>query len=147
MKRKADPFPENRITVLRREKKIKQIDLAKALDVSPSYLCKIEKSSQEPTAKFMKACSEFLEVPETEIFPGKRDRKEKLNTENAVSNNLWTVRRARGIKQYELARMLDCSPSYLSKVEKGMQRPNDKFKKACAKILKVKGSELFPVTD
>lgn len=147
MKRKPERLPENRITVIRREKKIKQIELAEALDVSPSYLCKIEKASQEPTEKLMKACSEFFGVPEKEIFPGKRNNKEKLKTASVPINNIWTVRRARGIKQYELARMLDCSPSYLSKVEKGIQRPNEKFKKACAKILKIKGRELFPETE
>jgi transcriptional regulator with XRE-family HTH domain len=53
------------------------------------------------------------------------------------------VRQEKGIKQYELARQLECSPSYLSKVEKGLQRPNDRFRKRCAKILRVKESELF----
>ncbi len=132
------------IPYFRREKKIKQIDLARELKVSPSYLCKIEKGTQEPTEKFMEEISDFLQVPKKELFPAKKRKREKIKTiNNTCSNKLWSVRRERGIKQYELARMLDCSPSYLSKVEKGLQQPNVRFKKKCAKILKVKEVELF----
>ncbi len=135
---------ENMIPYFRREKNIKQIDLAKDLKVSPSYLCKIEKGFQEPTEKFMKEISEYLDVAMNELFPAKRRKREKIKKiNNTYSNKLWSVRRERGVKQYELARMLDCSPSYLSKVEKGLQQPNIKFKRKCAKILKVKEVELF----
>lgn len=135
------------IPYFRREKSIKQIDLAEALKVSPSYLCKIEKGTQEPTNKFIKEISEFLGVPQNELFPAKRRKRDKIQKiNNTYSNKLWSVRRERGIKQYELAKKLDCSPSYLSKVEKGLQQPNDRFKKKCAKILKVKEVELFSTT-
>lgn len=68
------------IPYFRREKNIKQIDLAKDLKVSPSYLCKIEKGFQEPTEKFMKEISEYLDVAMNELFPqkdanGKRSRR------------------------------------------------------------------------
>ena len=135
---------ENMIPYFRREKKIKQVDLARALKVSPSYLCKIEKGLQEPTERFVKSCAEFLNVAVEELFPVKKKKREKIrNIKSSHSNKLWSVRRERGIKQYELARMLDCSPSYLSKVEKGLQEPNGKFRKKCAKILKIKEIELF----
>jgi len=135
------------IPYFRREKGIKQIDLARALKVSPSYLCKIEKGSQEPTDKFIKEISEYMGVPQKELFPAKRRKKDKIKKiNNTYSNKLWSVRRERGIKQYELAKKLNCSPSYLSKVEKGLQQPNDQFKKKCAKILKVKEVELFSTT-
>ncbi|MDR3236961.1 MAG: transcriptional regulator [Spirochaetia bacterium] len=139
MKRKTYRIRENRISIIRREKKIKQTDLALALGVSPSYLCKIEKLVQEPSGKFMKACSECLDVPEAELFES--GKKAGLNSN--LKNKLWEMRIAKGYKQYELARMLHCSPSYLSKVEKGLQRPNDKVRKLCAKILKIKENELF----
>ena len=131
---------ENRISIIRREKKIKQRDLATALGISPSYLCKIEKVVQEPTDKFIKACSEYLGVSENELFspPNKKTKRK-----SQFKNKLWEIRQAKGIKQYELARILECSPSYLSKVEKGLQCPNDKLRKLCARVLKIKEKELF----
>jgi len=138
MKKKS--VGENRISIIRREKKIKQRDLSAALGVSPSYLCKIEKLVQEPTDKFIKACSDYLGVSESELFspPPK-----KVEHKSQFKNKLWEIRQAKGIKQYELARILECSPSYLSKVEKGLQCPNGKLRKLCAKALKIKEKELF----
>ena len=138
MKKKS--AAENRILFIRREKKIKQRDLAAALGVSPSYLCKIEKTVQEPTDKFVKACSEYLGVSENELFS---EPHKKMKDKHQFKNKLWEIRQAKGIKQYELARMLECSPSYLSKVEKGLQCPNNKLRKLCARALKIKEKELF----
>ena len=50
----------------------------------------------------------------------------------------------KGLKQNELAKQLECTPSFLSKIEKGFQVPNDKFKKKCARVLKIKESKIFP---
>ena len=147
MKRKKGSLQENMISHIRRERKIKQIDLAQALDVSPSYLCKIEKGLQEPTDKFIKSCADYLSMDEKELFPAVFDRAVEVAPEPSPANRLWTIRREKGIKQYQLAKMLECSPSYLSKVEKGVQKPNDRFRKRCAKILKVKETILFPETD
>jgi len=115
--------------------------MAEAMDVSPSYLCKIEKGLQDPTADFINKASNFLNIPNPKLFPEKIKKSEvhKLNSQN----KLWTVRKERGIKQYELAEMLNVSPSYLSKVEKGIQHPTEKFRKQCAKVLKVKEKVLF----
>ena len=118
--------------------------MAKDLDVSPSYLCKIEKGIQQPTDKFKQACAKYLNVKASKLFPEdiNRDKMKKLDT--GFKNRLWSVRKEKNIKQYELARLLRCSPSYLSKVEKGQQIPTSKFKKSCAKILKTKEIDLFP---
>ena len=43
--------------------------MSKALSVSPSYLCKVEKGIQDPTEKFMDACSDYLNEPRSVIFP------------------------------------------------------------------------------
>ncbi|HOP29132.1 MAG TPA: helix-turn-helix transcriptional regulator [Spirochaetota bacterium] len=135
---------KNTISVIRRKKRIKQIDLAKALSVSPSYLCKVEKGLVEPTDSFRELCSSFLEESPEAIFPPQGE-KPVLNLEEKPSiNNIWSARQKKNIKQNKLAELLECSPSYLSKIEKGLQQPNDKFKKKCAKILKIKESELFP---
>jgi transcriptional regulator with XRE-family HTH domain len=76
------------------------------------------------------------------LFPSK---KEKENIKNTIPlNGLWKIRKSKGIKQNSLAKMMGCSPSYLSKIEKGIQNPNDKFKKKCAKMLRVKEIDLFP---
>jgi transcriptional regulator with XRE-family HTH domain len=53
------------------------------------------------------------------------------------------IRKKRGIKQYDMARALSVSPSYLSKIETGAQEPTEKFKQACAKYLKTSLDRLF----
>lgn len=53
------------------------------------------------------------------------------------------LRKKRGIKQYDMARALGVSPSYLSKIETGSQDPTEKFKQSCAKYLKTTLEKLF----
>ncbi|MBW0434373.1 transcriptional regulator [Leptospira yasudae] len=53
------------------------------------------------------------------------------------------LRKKRSIKQYDMARALGVSPSYLSKIETGSQDPTEKFKQACAKYLKTTLEKLF----
>lgn len=53
------------------------------------------------------------------------------------------LRKKRAIKQYDMARALGVSPSYLSKIETGTQEPTEKFKTACAKFLKTSVQKLF----
>jgi putative transcriptional regulator len=53
------------------------------------------------------------------------------------------LRKKRGVKQYDMARALSVSPSYLSKIETGAQDPTEKFKVACAKYLKTTVDRLF----
>ncbi|HOO72046.1 MAG TPA: helix-turn-helix transcriptional regulator [Spirochaetota bacterium] len=132
------------IPLIRRQRKIKQKVMAEALDVSPSYLCKIEKGIQNPNRAFKEACAAFLELSVEELFPDRQVKKNFGEYSVHSSNKLWDARRDKGIKQKKLASLLGCSPSYLSKVEKGLQTPNEKFKKKCAKILKIKEVELFP---
>ncbi|MCC5813686.1 MAG: transcriptional regulator [Leptospira sp.] len=60
------------------------------------------------------------------------------------------LRKKRAIKQYDMARALGVSPSYLSKIETGTQEPTEKFKTACSKFLKTSIVKLFndePVED
>lgn len=53
------------------------------------------------------------------------------------------LRKKRSVKQYDMARALGVSPSYLSKIETGSQDPTEKFKIACAKYLKTTVDKLF----
>ncbi|MBE7411493.1 MAG: transcriptional regulator [Leptospiraceae bacterium] len=53
------------------------------------------------------------------------------------------LRKKRAIKQYDMARALGVSPSYLSKIETGSQEPTEKFKINCAKYLKISVEKLF----
>ncbi|WP_411824904.1 helix-turn-helix domain-containing protein [Leptospira sp. 'Mane'] len=53
------------------------------------------------------------------------------------------LRKKRGVKQYDMARALGVSPSYLSKIETGAQEPTEKFKTSCAKYLKTSVDKLF----
>jgi transcriptional regulator with XRE-family HTH domain len=53
------------------------------------------------------------------------------------------LRKKRGIKQYDMARALGVSPSYLSKIETDTQEPTEKFKINAAKYLKTTVEKLF----
>ncbi|MCP4132592.1 MAG: helix-turn-helix domain-containing protein [bacterium] len=132
------------IPYFRRKMRIKQYDMAKDLRVSPSYLCKVETGLQNPTERFKDLCARYLKVTVPELFPKKIDKKNIETVNTSLNNKLWNVRKGKGIKQYELAKLIGCSPSFLSKIEKGQQKPNSRFKKKCAKILKIKEAELFP---
>ncbi len=133
----------NMLYFARRKKNIKQYTMAKDLGVSPSYLSKVETCSQEPTDKFRKSCSEYLGIPSKQLF-------DEVNgafiskVEKGLTNKIWTLRRQKNIKQYDLAKTLKVSPSYLSKVETGNQEPSPKFIQDCAKYFKIKENELFP---
>ncbi len=133
----------NLLYYARRKKNVKQYTMAKDLGVSPSYLSKIETGAQAPTEKFRKACSDYLGVPQKQLFEENNDGfMQKI--EKGLGNKIWTIRRQKGIKQYDLAQKLKVSPSYLSKVETGNQEPSAKFMKDCARVLKVSEQELFP---
>lgn len=60
-----------------------------------------------------------------------------------MNNHIYMLRKKRAIKQYDMARALGVSPSYLSKIETGTQEPTEKFKQACAKFLKTSVAKLF----
>lgn len=135
---------ENKISLLRRQKGIKQYNLARSLNVSPSHLCKIERGIVEPDDNFIKHCSEFFNENTEFIFSADGHHEGSLRLCNKMSNNLWAARHDRKIKQNKLAELLGCSASYLSRIEKGIQEPNTEFKKKCARILKKKQKELFP---
>lgn len=67
-----------------------------------------------------------------------------------MKNHIYMLRKKRGIKQYDMARALGVSPSYLSKIETGSQDPTEKFKQSCVKYLKTTLERLFneqPVED
>ncbi|HPS85966.1 MAG TPA: helix-turn-helix domain-containing protein [Spirochaetota bacterium] len=134
----------NKLSFLRRTKGIKQYDLARKLEVSPSFLCKIEKGLLEPTDLFKNKCADFFNEKVESIFSLPEDKKRIILAGDELTNNLWTVRLKKNLKQNKLAELIGCSPSYLSKIEKGFQEPNGAFKKKCAKILKIKETELFP---
>lgn len=134
----------NLIPLLRRKMKLKQRDLAVILKVSPSYLCKVEKGLVKPTEYFKKECAEYFNEKVELIFPVENISGETIYSHGATPNNVWAARKKKNLKQNKLAEQLECSPSYLSKIEKGIQVPTDKFKKKCARILKIKESELFP---
>ncbi len=138
---------KNMIPLLRRDKNISQVELAKKLGVSPSYLCKIEKSLQTPSYGFVQKCAEVLDVPEKELFPGKLNHKEITRVLAEKNNPIWIERTKKGLKQVELARLINCSPSYLSKVENNQITPTDYFQTICAKVLKKKRSYLFPIVQ
>ncbi|MBK8393883.1 MAG: transcriptional regulator [Leptospiraceae bacterium] len=53
------------------------------------------------------------------------------------------LRKKRGIKQYDMARALGVSPSYLSKIETDSQEPTERFKVNVSKYLKTSLEKLF----
>ena len=60
-----------------------------------------------------------------------------------MKNHIFMLRKKRAIKQYDMARALGVSPSYLSKIETGSQEPTEKFKVSCSKYLKTTIEKLF----
>ncbi|HMV78396.1 MAG TPA: helix-turn-helix transcriptional regulator [Leptospiraceae bacterium] len=53
------------------------------------------------------------------------------------------LRKKLNVKQYDMAKSLGVSPSYLSKIETGAQEPTKKFKTNCAKYLNTSVEKLF----
>jgi transcriptional regulator with XRE-family HTH domain len=60
-----------------------------------------------------------------------------------MKNHIYMLRKKRGIKQYDMARALSVSPSYLSKIETDSQEPTERFKQNVAKYLKTTVEKLF----
>ncbi len=58
----------NRIKVLREERGIKQVELAKKISYSISYLSKVEGNKQVPSVNFLEKCADELEVPISQLF-------------------------------------------------------------------------------
>jgi putative transcriptional regulator len=132
--------------MLRKKRGIKQYDMARALDVSPSYLSKIETNSQEPTERFKVNASKFLKTTIDKLFND--DPVEEIYPEfsKGLVNKLWAKRREMGIKQYDMARELNVSTPFLSKVELGLIDPPDDFKELASKVFAIKIDDLFLAT-
>jgi len=133
---------KNMILFYREKSNISQKEMARNLKVSPSYLCRVEQGRQRPSDRLKKACANFLKISLDSLFPSRINRK-KIDAMNLADNNLWLVRKKKNLKQKELAKLLNCSPSFLCKIEKGQKEPSADFKKKCAQVLKVKEAKLF----
>jgi putative transcriptional regulator len=95
---------KNNIAHLRRNKGIKQYDLARMLRVSPSYLCKIEKGIIEPTEKFMKDCARHLKIAQDELFVRNQNGNDVSDGAAKEGNILWAVRKEKGSNSIPLLR-------------------------------------------
>ena len=60
-----------------------------------------------------------------------------------IGKNITKFRRSKGIKQGELADMLNMERSNLTRIESGKQRPNDENIEKIAEILGVEIKDLF----
>jgi len=60
-----------------------------------------------------------------------------------MKNMLKIKRWQAGLKQYELAEILKCSPPYLSMVENGRVEATEEFKRKAAEALESTVEELF----
>lgn len=65
------------------------------------------------------------------------------NMKEKIGLRIRELRKAKGIKQCELADKLDMERSHITKIESGKHRPSDENLEKIAKILDVKISELF----
>lgn len=76
----------------RKTLKITQSDLAKACEITPSYLSMIEKNKKEPNLSTLKKLSEKLELPLPVLFFKSLDSsdipKEKRDAYNLVSDSV-----------------------------------------------------------
>ena len=61
-----------------------------------------------------------------------------------MTNNLWRIRREKGLKQYQFAARLGIDQGTLSKIENNLKEPSWPFVVDCARILGVNPEELFP---
>ena len=61
-----------------------------------------------------------------------------------IKNMLKIRRWQTGLKQYELADILNCSPPYLSMVENGRVEATEEFKRKAADALETTVEALFP---
>ena len=94
---------KNKLSLLRRKNGIKQCDLAKCLNVSPSYLCKIEKGKLEPDEDFINHCADYFNEKKDFIFSSGTELSETAMPDIGSDNNLWEVRINKKIKQNRLA--------------------------------------------
>lgn len=124
-----------------------QLALAKKLGISPSFLCKIEKSIQPPSEKLVMRCAQIFGVTRSELFPENSKDHTRIFEYKRNLNPVWIERTKLGLKQNDLAKKLKCSPSYLSKVENGQIQPTDFFVNQCMHFFQMKKSDLFPKID
>lgn len=61
----------------------------------------------------------------------------------AMKNQVKIKRWEAGLKQYELAFLLGCSPAYLSMVENNRVEATSEFKRKAAEIFGAQADELF----
>ena len=137
---------KNHIYMLRKKRGIKQYDMARALNVSPSYLSKIETDTQEPTEKFKVNSAKYLKTSIEKLFNNQPVEEVYPEFTNGLTNRLWAKRREMGIKQYDMAKKLKVSTPFLSKVELGLIEPPPEFKQLAAKVYKIDSKELFLAT-
>lgn len=129
--------------MLRKKRGIKQYDMARALNVSPSYLSKIETDTQEPTEKFKTNSAKYLKTTIEKLFNDLPVEQVFPEFSNGLPNKLWAKRREMGIKQYDMAKKLKVSTPFLSKVELGLIEPPTEFKQLASKVYKMDARELF----
>ncbi len=134
---------KNHVYMLRKKRAIKQYDMARALGVSPSYLSKIETGSQDPTEKFKMNCAKYLKTSVEKLFNDFSVEEVFPEFSHGLTNKLWAKRRELGIKQYDMAKKLQVSTPFLSKVELGLLEPPQDFKELASKIFKMEEKELF----
>lgn len=65
------------------------------------------------------------------------------NIKEKIGIRIRELRQAKGLKQCELADMLDMERSHLTRIESGKHRPSDENLAKIANILEVKISDLF----
>lgn len=59
---------DNKLKQLRIDKHIKQVDLARTLDITNDYLSSIERGSRTPSFKLAKKIADYFELTVDEIF-------------------------------------------------------------------------------
>jgi len=80
-----------RIVALRKEKNLKQIDLAIKINIEDSALRRIESGRTNPTVKTLLRIAEGLEVEFLDLFGFEYAEKDKKTAINIVSLLLFTV--------------------------------------------------------
>ena len=145
-----------KIKNLRKKHKITQLDLAKKLDISISYINLIENDRRKVTAAILIDLSRIFNIKLKDLVS---DNKEKLdvdtkslldiNNEFKINNqniNIGLVirknRREKGVTQLDLAKKLNISVSYVNLIENNRRKVTVPILLDLAKIFNIELSDL-----
>ncbi|NMB40594.1 MAG: transcriptional regulator [Firmicutes bacterium] len=103
-----------RIRMYREENKLSLKELAKASQISYSYLCGIEKGFALPSIRSLRKIAAGLNIPLNNL----------ISTGSDLGTKLTGIRKEHGLNKSQLAKKSGVSPGLIGKLEKGEVQPS-----------------------